>query len=328
MNLLVTGATGFIGETLVPRLLREGTRIHVLVRNPEGCRLPSTVHIIPGDILDHDLAAKLPPDIDGLIHMAALITFDSSRLDDLMRVNGEGTRRLLTAAENAGIRRATVVSSACTLGISEDPSTVLDETNVPSAALVARNPYMASKLEEERAALECDGRGRLRVVAVNPTTVFGAGDRTMNSGTMIRKVHGSRIIPLPPGGTNVVDVRDACEGILAAHLKGVPGRRYVLGGTNLTFADLVREIAGLFPERRLLLPIPRLARWFVAAGATVAARVAGGRFLTPQILEDLFLFKYYSHSLAERDFGYRPAFRVDATLRSAIDYYVREGLLA
>ncbi len=328
MNLLVTGATGFIGETLIPRLLRDGMNVRALVRNPGACRLPPGVHSIQGDILDPDLATKLPPDLDGLIHMAALITFDASRLDELMTVNGEGTRRLLAAAERAGIRRATVVSSACTLGISEDPSNVLDETNIPSSALVSRNPYMASKLEEEKAGLECNERGRLPVVIVNPTTVFGAGDRTMNSGTMIRKVHGSRIVPLPPGGTNVVDVRDACEGILAAHLNGVPGRRYALGGVNLTFADLVREIAGQFPGRRLLIPVPGVARWFVAAGATVAARLAGGRFLTPQILEDLFLYKYYSHALAERDLGYRPRFGIGETLRSAIEYYRREGLLA
>ncbi|HOT30077.1 MAG TPA: NAD-dependent epimerase/dehydratase family protein [Candidatus Ozemobacteraceae bacterium] len=326
MKLLLTGATGFIGETLVPCLLREGMSVSALVRSPD-CRLPTGVNRIHGDILDPDLEAKLPPGIDGLVHMAALITFDASRLNDLMMVNGEGTRRLLAAAERVGIRRVTVVSSACTLGISEDPAKILDESSVPAAALVNRNPYMASKLEEEKAALECQKRGRCEVVIVNPTTVFGAGDRTMNSGTMIRKVHGSRIVPLPPGGTNVVDVRDACAGILSAHLNGTPGRRYVLGGVNLTFAGLVREIAGQFPGRRLLVPVPRFARWFVSVGASVAARCAGGRFLTPQILEDLFLYKYYSHALAERDLGYRPRFGIGETLRSAIEYYRREGLL-
>ena len=344
MRALVTGATGFLGGRLAERLCSDGAEVVALVRvggasvprvncvagqgRPAYIRqvpwLPKGVRVVTGDILQPESLGEAGRGCDRLYHLAALVTFDPRRRAELLRVNGEGTANVLAAARRWGVERCVVASSAITLGLSDSAERVLDEEARASDEQARGNPYLASKLEAERVAL--DAAREQQVVVVNPTTVYGAGDRSLNSGTLVLKIAHSRLVPVPPGGGNVVDADDVAEGIVAAGERGQSGRRYVLGGENLPFAAIFATIAEAVGRRPRWLRLPRWTRDPMAAAAWLAGRLTGNRFLTAQIVRDLFAFKYCSSARAERELGWAARRSFRESVERAWAFYRREGL--
>jgi nucleoside-diphosphate-sugar epimerase len=323
MKVLLTGATGFIGGHVLRLLLEEGHQVTAVSRGEVS--LPPGVTAAKGDFTNPDSLGAAGEGADLLIHMAALITFDSSKLGELMRVNADGAEKILAAAKKWGVKRAAVVSSACTVGISDNPNP-LDETNVPAPGLAERNPYMKSKLACEKAAFAAADSG-LEVVVVNPTTVYGPGDKTLNSGALVSQIIKSKVIPVPPGGGNTVDVADAARGIILAAKKGKSKERYILGGHNLYFREIFSTVAEVTGARPLMIPLPRVAKAPMSLAALIAGKVTGSRFITPQIIEDLFAFKYYSSAKAERELGWKAQTSFRDSVSAAWRFYRENGLL-
>ena len=334
MRAFVTGATGFIGRRLVERLLQAGDEVTALVRNPASL-MPPPVRVVHGALCDDvESLQSAMAGCDIVYHLAARVSFDTAELEQLLQINACGTRNVLMAAKAAsgatgGLSarvRTVVVSSACTIGLSHDAGRLLDESAQCDRSLPQRNPYMRSKLAAEAHAFEAARAGQ-DVVVVNPTTVFGPGDRSLNSGTIVRQVARARVMPVPPGGTNVIDVDDAADGIRAVGLRGRPGRRYILGSSNLRFQQIVERVAEVIGRRPLLVPLPLMARHPMAAAAWVVQRISRSRLITPQIVADTFAFKFFSSRRAESECGWRAQRDFTSTLAAAWDYYRREGLI-
>ncbi|MFZ2957881.1 MAG: NAD-dependent epimerase/dehydratase family protein [Candidatus Ozemobacteraceae bacterium] len=326
MRIFLTGATGFLGRRLFKRLLADGHEVCGLVRNP-GSHIPKDGKFLEGDILSPPPLPISAGSFDLLIHLAALITFSPDRLEELHLVNGTGTERILQWAQAHHIPRTVVVSSACTCGISVSPSDILDEASALSARVARRNPYLQSKLATERAANAAAEQG-MHVVTVLPTTVYGPGDDSLNSGTLIAQVTRNRVIPVPPGGSNVIDIDDLLDGLLIAAEKGVSGNRYILGGENLSFATIIDTIARVTDRSPIRLPLPLCSGPIAAATALIIGTLTKSRFLTPQIIGDLYKFKYYSSDRAHREFGWKAGKSFEATIRNAWNYYLDKGLLS
>lgn len=324
MRAFVTGATGFIGRRLVARLHEEGIEVVALVRTPRH-GLPEGVQTVYGDILSPESLKDIRGGYDCLYHLAAMITFDAKKREELIRVNGQGTFNILKAAKRWNVPRSVVVSSACTVGLSYSQDHVLDEEATVVEKLIRANPYMESKVVAEREALRA--AGEQTVVVVNPTTAYGPGDWTLNSGTMVTKIARSAVVPVPPGGGNVVDVDDVVKGILLAGERGQSGRRYILGGENLSFAQIFFTIARVVGHRPLLVPFPRWMRRPMAGTAWVAGCLVGSRFLTSQIVGDMFAFKYYSNRRAKEELGWSPKYPFRESIERAWHFYQREGLV-
>jgi dihydroflavonol-4-reductase len=323
MKVFVTGATGFIGRRLVARLYEDDVEVVALVRTDKH-GLPEGVHALHGDILQPESLKDLGAGCDRLYHLAAMITFDVRKREELVRVNGEGTSNILKAAERWNVHRSVVVSSACTMGLSYSQNHILDEEAPIVEKLVKANPYMESKVAAEREALVA--AEKQAVVIVNPTTAYGPGDWTLNSGTMVTKIAQSSIIPVPSGGSNTVDVDDVVEGIILGGERGQTGRRYILGGENLSFAETFSTIATEVGHRPLFVPFPSWMRGPMAGAAWVAGHIVGSRFLTPQIVGDMFAFKFYSSRRAKKELGWSPEYSFRESIERAWLFYQREGL--
>jgi dihydroflavonol-4-reductase len=320
----VTGATGFIGRRLVNQLLMNDVEVVALVRR-EDHRLPAGVQIAHGDVLQPDSFGDAGKGCDRVFHLAAKITFDPRQRAELIRCNGEGTAHVLSAAQRWSVARVVVMSSAITLGLSYSDGAILDEDASPAAAMLQRNPYMAGKLAAEASAAAA--AKHQHVVIVNPTTVYGPGDRGLNSGALIARVYRSLVLPVPPGGGNVVDVDDVVAGILAAAERGATGRRYVLGGENLRFSQIFSTVAEVVGRRPLFVPVGRWMRRPTAGAAWLAGRLTGSRFLTPQVVGDMFAFKFYTSDRARRELGYAPQYSFRQSVARAWEFYQREGLI-
>lgn len=324
MKIFVTGATGFIGRRLVKRFVDSELEVIALVRNTSH-RLPPGIGIIKGDILHPESFINHGRGCNILVHLAALISFDPHQIDNLMKVNAQGTANVLDAARKWGVERSVVVSSACTFGISDAIQRVLDEKSASPPEIVAKNPYMASKLAAENVAAE---RAHDQcVVVVNPTTVYGPGDWGLNSGTLVKKIAASTAVPVPPGGSNVVDVDDVVEGILAAISHGKSGEKYILGGENLTFSNIFTVISQVVGRRLYLLPLPRWTRKPMAWASSIMGSFVDRRFMTPQIIADMFKYKYYSNEKAGSELFWKPRTDFSSSMEKAWEFYTANGLI-
>ena len=258
---LVTGATGFLGEHLCRVLVERGHSVRGLARSRSGVLEDLGIEHVRGDVLsgpELDRALTDSGGVSAVFHLAGAVSRDPDDAQRMMRLHVDGTRRVLDRMAAAGVRRMVLASTSGTIGVSKD-ETILDETAPYAEQLVSGWPYYASKIYQERLAFEHGERLGIEVVAVNPSLLLGPGDRRLSSTGDVRKFIKRQIPVVPDGGISFVDARDAAQATAAALDKGRAGERYLLGGPNWTmkefFARLGR-VAKVAPPR-IKLP----ARW-------------------------------------------------------------------
>jgi len=271
VRVYVTGASGFVGGHVAAALADRG----------------DDVVVERVDLLDTAGIDRALDGCDALVHVAALYSYRASAAA-LRRANVEGTRSVLEAARRRGVERIVVTSTAGTCGpVRGRPATETDAMPSWEAAV----PYKRTKLEAEELALAAGA------VVVNPTAPLGSGDRRPTptgrvvAGVVRRRVRGY----LAHTGLNVVDVRDVAAGHLLALERGVPGRRYLLGGENVPLEELFARIAALAG-----VPAPGLRVPYTAARALAAVGL-----LNRNEVRLARLPMYFDSTRAERELGYR-----------------------
>ncbi len=313
----LTGASGFVGRHLAPKLA-VAHRLRVLVR--PGQELPRLAGIpherIEGHLEDAAALQRGTQGAEVVVHLAALVSFRPEDRAALFALNADATARLAAAARAAGVRRFLHCSTISAVAYRDRP-TVVDETAAYNFGPL-RIGYCDSKFAGEQRVLAEVARG-LDAVIVNPPSMYGAGDRRKGDGSLLTAVLRGELRFAPPGGINVADVSDVCDGILAALARGRRGERYLLGGENLTGRALLWRVAQIVgakaPRRVAPAGLVRLA------AATLAAkeRLFGSRPpLTSQILRLAPRFLWCTSDKAERELGWR-AGSVDRGIAAAWD---------
>jgi dihydroflavonol-4-reductase len=257
-NLLVTGATGFLGEHLCRVLVEQGHTVRGLARSRSGVLADLGVEHVRGDVLSREDLDKALEGVHAVFHLAGAVSRDPDDAQRMMRLHVDGTRTLMERMAAHDIKRMVLASTSGTIGVSKDEE-ILDESAPYAEEIVAGWPYYASKIYQERLAFEYGEKLGIEVVAVNPSLLLGPGDRRLSSTGDVRKFLKKQIPTVPDGGINFVDARDAALATAAALEHGRAGQRYLLGGPNWTmkefFARLGR-VANVSPPR-LRLP----AKW-------------------------------------------------------------------
>jgi dihydroflavonol-4-reductase len=258
---LVTGGTGFLGEHVARELVRRGDRVRSLARTGSPILGALGVEEIRGDVTSGTELAEAVRGVAGVFHLAGVVSRDPADAQRMMRVHVDGTRRVLEAAAAAGIGRVVVASSSGTIAVSEDDR-VHDESAPYATETVSGWPYYASKIYQEKLALELGAALGLEVVVISPSLLLGPGDRRLSSTLDVLRFLRRQIPVVPDGGVNFVDVRDAAAATIAAMTKGRPGERYLLGGPNWTVAEFFGRLARVSKVGAPRLKVPaRLARW-------------------------------------------------------------------
>ncbi len=307
MTVLVTGATGFLGGYVARRLVASGRRVRALVRdNSAGAALEQAgVETVRGDINDPPSLGAACRGASAVIHAAGLIAYSRAARREMERVNVEGAANVLAACENAGVERLLYISSVAAVGAGFTPDALLNEES-PYTLGRYNLGYFETKREGERIVLEAARQGRIHGAAVNPASIYGAGDARKGSrGVHVRVARGAfRFIP--PGGVNVIAIEDAVEGVCRALEAARNGERYILAGENLRIRDLHRLIAaeaGVAPPS-VHLPAPMVRS--MGRACSLLERLGGkGPFDSEAALASA-LFHWFDAAKARREFGLDP----------------------
>ena len=266
MNVLVTGATGFIGLNLLHALdegaTGDGTIELVAMVRPSTstARLPEGTETVEADLRDPDSlrAAMVETDADAVVHLGAAV-YETA---EMAGTNTVGTENLVDAAAEAGVDRFLFVS---TIGAHPD---------VPADA---GSPYQQSKVESERLLF---GREHpFEVSALYPTYIFGPRDYRLTRYDVVRIIAANRVL-VPPLYThdeyNVVHVADVVDSLihcLTAERGGAAGRHLVTG-PNLSNGQVLRTIARHAPGSCTVVGVPyALTRWGIKPAMDLLYRV-------------------------------------------------------
>ncbi len=325
MTAFVTGGTGFIGANVVRALLKQAIRVRVLCR-PGSSRSNLAgldVDIVEGDLEDIASLRRGVSDCEVVFHVAALYSFWARPSGRLYEINVDGTRNVLQAALDAGIRRVVYTSSVATLGASADgaPS---DETAAASLPEIIGD-YKKSKYLAEQVALEY--AQRLPIVIVNPSFPVGPWDaKPTPTGQTILDFLNRRMPAYIDTGMNVVDVEAVAEGHLLAWQKGIAGERYILGGENITMRHMLEILAGItgLPAPHIRLPYtPVLALSYLnAAFCTLFPRCTPR--MTPETIRMSKHPMYFDSSKAIRHLGF-PKTTARNALEKAVQWFEQNG---
>jgi dihydroflavonol-4-reductase len=277
LRILVTGATGFVGSVLLPKLVERhgasGLRCLVLPGEMPGTDNHwRSVEVCRGDITDAAAVAVAVRGCEVVLHLAGLISYRQSDRARLFRINAEGAAKVAGACARAGVRRLVHVSSTGATGFCREggPATASTPFNWPSAF-----HYMTSKREGQESVRRIAAASGLEVVTVIPAAIMGPGDAnpTTPHNRLYALVRSSPVLPTFTGGTSIVDVRDVADAILRGIDAKVEPEPFLLAGANRRYSDVLRQIAAGMGRRVRLVSVPAP----IAAGAGFlfeAARVS------------------------------------------------------
>jgi nucleoside-diphosphate-sugar epimerase len=299
----VTGATGFVGLNLVEELLRRGWRVTAMHRRGSELRYLQRMDAarVEGDVADADsLRRAMPTGVDAVFHVAGDTGLWSGNNAAQDRINIVGTRNVVEAALARGARRLVHTSTISVYGMQ---SGRLDERS-PRLGLDSPINYQRSKYLAEQEVRAAIARG-LDAVILNPAGIIGAYD-TRNYARLFHLVAAGRLPGVPPGALSFCHAREVARAHVAAAERGRTGENYILGGTDASLLELVREIGAALGKEVPARPTPAwLLRAVGALGALRGALTGRAPEITPEVVRMGLRSFTCDCAKASRELGFR-----------------------
>ena len=258
--IFITGCTGLLGSHLVAEIVNsqqstDNCHIKLLCRKNSDLSLlkrvlsrygfdeiPDNIEFIYGDVLDYDILEEAMRDVDEVYHCAAVVSFDPSDKNSLMRVNVEGTKNMVNAALQCGVKKFCHVSSIAALGRALEGETIDEES--PWTHSKNNSIYSNSKHEGEMEVWRGIAEG-LNATIVNPSLILGAGKWDSSSCELFNTI--AKGFPFYTTGINgFVDVKDVARAMIMLMENNKFGQRYCLNGALISYQDLFKLMADNF----------------------------------------------------------------------------------
>ena len=326
MKIFLTGATGFVGHHVAKALAGEGADLRLLVRKSSKL---SNLEGIPGDSVVGDLAkpdsyAPALQGCDAVMHVAADYRLWIRDPDTMYRANVDGTRDLLKLAREAGIRRVVYTSSVATMAFRTDGIVVNEDTPISINDMVGH--YKRSKFLAEQQAIAAAQDGQ-QVIILNPTTPIGPNDsKPTPTGRIFVDFLNRKFPAYVDTGLNLVDVDEVARTHVAALKVGKPGRRYILGGENLTLKQILDKMAAItgIPSPTTKIPFA-IAATYAFFEETITGKIRGKE--PRATLEEVRMGRkkmFASSARAQQELGFKIV-PVYPAMRAAIEWFRANG---
>ena len=331
----VTGSAGHVGANLVRRLLENGTRVRVLLRDEDNNAALEglAVERAFGDIRDLDAMRRAVAGCQGVYHVAAMIsTIEGNRAyrREVYECNVLGTRNVLQAAREAKAGRVVVTGSFSAVGYNLDnPSAPSDET-MQFYPMERTMPYERSKALVEHECWRAVAKGQDVIVATCCAVVGGADYFPSRLGRTLCDYTNGKLRAYVDGGFEFVAARDIVAGHLLCMQRGRSGEKYIFSSEYKTISeilDLYEEVSGVpRPGRRIPT---QMMLGFAEVASFYLSRFHPGfpqRF-TPGAIRLLKKCRHADTSKARRELGYQPtSIRAAMHEAYAFHYYQRKAI--
>lgn len=291
-RVLVTGASGFLGERLCARLTELGHDVHSLSRHAGSSTKSHNCDISDAEAVASILQHLQP---ECVFHLAAMISYSRRDRSTMELINVEGTRSVALACLSVHARLvhcSSIVAVGANSTATQPPMTEDSNFNLGHLDI----GYVQTKYTAEQVVMSMEG---LDVVVVNPSNIYGAGDGAKGSRSVQTRITRGIFPFYPSGGNNIVHVEDVVTGLILAWRHGKCKERYILGGENMEIKQTFRMIALESGETPPWIYIP-------SSVGLILASVGLAPYEKAALAHCYF---YYSSSKAETDLGYesRPA---------------------
>jgi dihydroflavonol-4-reductase len=329
VKVLVTGATGFVGSAVARMLLKRGHAVRALAR-PRGDRRNIAgldIEIAEGDLADRATLERAARGCQALFHVAADYRLWARNPREIVEHNVQGTRNVLLAAAEAGVGRIVYTSSVAVLGKAKPGESADEDTPVTVKDMIGA--YKTSKFLAEDEVRGLIAQLKLDCVIVNPSTPIGPRDiKPTPTGRMVVEAARGRMPAFVDTGLNVVHVEDVAEGHWLAFEKGKAGRRYVLGGENMTLREILTAIAGIVGRRppRVSLPHDLILPFAYLAEFTARYVTHKEPFATVDGVNQARRKMFFKSDRAKAELNYKPRPAIEA-LKDAIAWFKANGYL-
>jgi dihydroflavonol-4-reductase len=323
----VTGASGLLGGNLAAELRAEGHE--VIATRRAGTRVAHLEDLglvwRDADLGSRDALARAFDGAEAVFHCAAAVSVKREVTAEMTAVNVTGTANVIEAAIAAGVPRLVHTSSVVAVGLTTDDRPC-DETatwNFEAQGLL--DAYAITKRRAEDVVHAA--RDRLDAVIVNPTFMFGPRDARPSSGRLIIDVARRRVPGWTPGHNNFVDVRDVARGMIAAWRRGRRGERYILAGHDMTYGDVMREIARVARVAPPRLRVPRPLAWALGRWGDLVERRGGEPLVNSMQIRYAFSDRFrFRSEKAAAELGYAPG-PLEPAIRDAIAWFRANRML-
>ena len=326
MKVFLTGATGFVGHHVASALAAQGADVRFLVRKTsnlshlKGIRGETYV----GDLATPESMKKGLAGCDAVVHVAADYRLWIRDPETMYRANVEGTRELLRLAREAGVKRFVYTSSVATMHFRSDGIVVNEDTPVSIKDMVGH--YKRSKFLAELEAIAAAQRGQ-KVVILNPTTPIGAHDaKPTPTGRIFVDFLNHKFPAYVDTGLNLVDVSEVARTHVTALTRGKSGRRYILGGENLTLKQILDKMSAItgIPSPTMKIPFA-IAATYAFFEEWITGRIRGRE--PRATLEEVRMGRkkmFASSARAQQELGFR-ILPVYPAMRAAIEWFQDHG---
>lgn len=334
MKAVITGATGLLGGNLALILIARG--VDVVCTRRATSRIDhlgdASVHWVEADVTDVDALVRAFAGADVVFHCAAAVSTLRTVTPTLQRTNIDGTRNVLDAVRQVQASREHALrlvhcssTVACALSTTGEPVTEAEAWNFDQYGIAdgyTTTKYQSQILVEQAAGDDIDA------VIVNPGYMFGPYDVKPSSGALIVNIVKGKVPGYTTGYNSFVDVRDVARGMIAAWERGKRGERYILGGRNASYREImetIARVAGVRPPRRAVpRPLASALGWLGEAYQAVSGREA---FINITRVRYGFCERFIvSSAKAERELDYRLS-PVETAIADAFDWFRQNGML-
>jgi len=308
-NVLVTGASSFLGYHVAKQLNEQTIRPRVLELRDSNLDPLKRLDVIrcEGHLGDSQAMAAACDGVDTVIHTAFKVSVGSgtTQLDEMRKINIEGTNRLLDTAAAKGVARAAVASSALAVGVNRRPEPLDETANWAEHAF--NLPYALMRRQAEQEAL-AKTRPGFAVVAVSPAFTFGPDDPVgAPANKLLETLINGKLRFTLSVGFGALDVRDFAKGAILAAERGLPGQRYLISGHNVTVNQLLEQAAAIAGVRAPRFEPPRALLSVLVGAVEIVSKIRGkAPPLTRDVLQIIGRYAWYDTSRARADLGWEP----------------------
>ncbi len=326
LNILVTGATGFIGRPLVEELSSSGHSIRCLVRNrTEAEKLLSdlrNIELVEGDLTNPETLRGIGEGIDTVYHLAAqghVASASKDAYNTFYKINVGGTENLLNSlATNKNIKKVIMFSSTAAMGLISDM--VVEETTPCNPV----TPYQKSKYQSEQKARETAEKLDIPLLILRPCMVYGKhGFGEFHKFVQLVKKNFMPMILQKTMLTPIVHVKDVVQASVKALEKGKPGETYLIcGEESYPFNMLLKLIFKALNKKLPLIPVPYKAVYFAAYIFETAAKLTKTTpLVTRQNIRSTVADRRFSIDKARNELGYVPQVRPEDGIGEVVGWY-------